>query len=332
MEIDGTESFDFLPESSSGLHLQIHPLVLLNVGDHFTRVVVQSEEVVAGFASASSDGTNDRVYQYNKSGVVRVIGCLLGEQKGRILDVRNSFDLVVLEGSDESVDFDMLHKKLEQYRQVHPGMDFLGWYATGSDLQDVDVEIHSKMLEINGTSIFMLYNPVRPEGMNDDSLWLFESERHTQGGNKSTVFTRSKFEFVSSEMENVVANHLSNVSLSDDDTTVVDQLKNHHTNLKGAVESLIERVKQMHSILLGMKQGNIGFDPVVVRLIAEFADKLPAADQVALFSREQEQAQKDSTLNTLLAVIVAGSASSEKLMQKHTFFSKRGKEHLKYSY
>ena len=41
------------------------------------------------------------------------------------------------------------------------------------------------------------------------------------------VFTRSKFEFVSSEMENIVVNHLTNVSLSDDDTTVVDQRAFH---------------------------------------------------------------------------------------------------------
>ena len=60
-------------------------------------------------------------------------------------------------------------------RQVHPGLDFLGWYATGSDLQDVDVKIQSKMLEMNGTSIFMLYNPMSPEGTSKDSLWVFES-------------------------------------------------------------------------------------------------------------------------------------------------------------
>jgi hypothetical protein len=84
---------------------------VLNVGDHFTRAVVSSEEAVP---SASSDEMKGPVYKYDENGVLRVIGCLLGEQKGRILDVRNSFDLVMQEGTDESVDFDMLHKKLEQ--------------------------------------------------------------------------------------------------------------------------------------------------------------------------------------------------------------------------
>ena len=140
MEIDSTEPFEFLPESSSGLHLQVHPvrnvdahifikmnlieylnifieccslsqLVVLNVGDHFTRAVVNSEEAVP---SASCDEIKCPVYKCDKNGVLRVIGCLLGEQKGRILDVRNSFDLVMQEGPDESVDFDVLHKKLEQ--------------------------------------------------------------------------------------------------------------------------------------------------------------------------------------------------------------------------
>jgi hypothetical protein len=60
-------------------------------------------------------------------------------------------------------------------QQVHPGLDFLGWYATGSDLQDVDVKIQSKFLEMNGASIFMLYNPISPEGTSKDSLWVFES-------------------------------------------------------------------------------------------------------------------------------------------------------------
>ena len=90
-------------------------------------------------------------------------------------------------------------------------------------------------------------------------------------------------------------------------------VKNHHMNLKGAVESLTERVKQMHSILVGMQQGGIRYDSVLVRSIADFADKLPAADQLVNFSREQEQAQRDSMLNTLLAVIMAGSASSMSL-------------------
>ena len=64
--------------------------------------------------SGSNDEMKSPVYQCDEIGVLRVIGCLLGEQKGRTLDVRNSFDLVMPEGPDESVDFDMLHKKLEQ--------------------------------------------------------------------------------------------------------------------------------------------------------------------------------------------------------------------------
>lgn len=86
-------------------------------------------------------------------------------------------------------------------------------------------------------------------------------------------------------------------------------MKNHHMNLKGAVESLTDRVKQMHSILVEMKQGGVRYDSLLVRSIADFADKLPAADQLVNNSREQEQAQKDSMLNTLLAVVMAGSAS-----------------------
>ena len=56
-------------ESSSGLQLELHPLVLLNVSDHWTR----TKAVQGGKPS-------------------RVLGCLLGHQHGRVPAIVNSFE------------------------------------------------------------------------------------------------------------------------------------------------------------------------------------------------------------------------------------------------
>ena len=70
-------------------------LVLINISDHATRI------------SATSGGP---------SGDVRVLGCLLGQQAGRVVDISNSFELrheLTAEGG-VMLDEAFVTKKLEQ--------------------------------------------------------------------------------------------------------------------------------------------------------------------------------------------------------------------------
>ena len=56
--------------STSGLTFKLHPLVILNISDHHTRVKAQGN----GMA-------------------LRVLGCVLGIQTGRTVEIFNSFEL-----------------------------------------------------------------------------------------------------------------------------------------------------------------------------------------------------------------------------------------------
>ncbi len=60
-------------KSSSGLQFRLHPLVLINVSDHSTRTRANT------VASATSS--------------IKVLGCLLGTQSGRSIDISNSFEI-----------------------------------------------------------------------------------------------------------------------------------------------------------------------------------------------------------------------------------------------
>jgi len=71
-------------------------LVLINISDHHTRTKL----------NAPSD---------QKSAPARVVGCLLGQQLGRSVSIRNSFEVNNTFPEDANqVDFGFLHKKLEQ--------------------------------------------------------------------------------------------------------------------------------------------------------------------------------------------------------------------------
>lgn len=87
------------------LEVNVHPIVLMNISDHFTRVKAQ-----------------------NRGEAERVIGALLGTQVGRQVSILNSCELIYTQtpaGIDP--DFDFADKRLELFAQVFPTFDFLGW-------------------------------------------------------------------------------------------------------------------------------------------------------------------------------------------------------------
>ena len=69
-------------------------LVLINISDHHTRTR-------ANAPAGSKEG-------------IRVLGCLLGQQAGRVVDISNSFEMRYREGSSAEIDEAFLHKKMEQ--------------------------------------------------------------------------------------------------------------------------------------------------------------------------------------------------------------------------
>ena len=125
-------------------------LVLINISDHAMRI------------SATSGGP---------SGEVRVLGCLLGQQAGRVVDISNSFELrhVVTAGGSVMLDEAFVTKKLEQCKhtswwslhasskawltcvgctadkQTFAHLDVVGWYATGADVQETDIHMHRRV-------------------------------------------------------------------------------------------------------------------------------------------------------------------------------------------
>merc|ERR1712123_157310 len=100
----------------------VHPLVLLSVTDHFTRV--------------------------GKTGSGRVVGILLGKwtMGGTELDISNSFALPFDEDSKDSkiwfLDHDYLDSMFSMFKKVNARERIVGWYHTGPRLKANDMAIH----------------------------------------------------------------------------------------------------------------------------------------------------------------------------------------------
>ena len=117
--------------TAGSVTVSLHPLVIMNISEHWTRTKAQA-------------GSPQKVY-----------GALIGKQKGRAIEVMNSFELDfnTVEGK-VLIDRDYYNIKEEQFKQVFSEMDFLGWYSTGEAPTEDDIEIHKQICDIN--EIFLL--------------------------------------------------------------------------------------------------------------------------------------------------------------------------------
>jgi len=97
--------------SSSGLTFKLHPLVIVNISDHYTRVKSQMNPTLAqpNSNNASAPNGGDGVVS---SLPLRVYGCVIGVQKGRTVEIFNSFELLY-DPSTHSLDRTFLEKKQE---------------------------------------------------------------------------------------------------------------------------------------------------------------------------------------------------------------------------
>ncbi|KAF2537783.1 hypothetical protein F2Q68_00021846 [Brassica cretica] len=97
------------PSSSSGLTFKLHPLVIVNISDHYTRVKTQLNPPPSVCATENASSNNgEAMLQPNP----RVYGCVIGVQRGRTVEIFNSFELL-FDPSTETLDRSFLEKKQE---------------------------------------------------------------------------------------------------------------------------------------------------------------------------------------------------------------------------
>lgn len=92
--------------SSSGLTFKLHPLVIVNISDHYIRIKSQLQHSETPDSSSANGGGPSTAAD------LRVFGCLIGVQCGRTVEIFNSFELVY-DSSSHSLDRAYLEKKQE---------------------------------------------------------------------------------------------------------------------------------------------------------------------------------------------------------------------------
>ena len=164
--------------TAGSVSVSLHPLVIMNISEHWTRTKAQM-------------GSPQQVF-----------GALIGKQKGRNVEVMNSFELdyTTVEGKI-IINRDYYDLKEEQFKQVFSEMDFLGWYSTGDNPTEDDIELHKQICNINESPLFLQLNPISGRQA-DLPISVFESVIDIVKGETRMLFVKLGYTLATEEVRN----------------------------------------------------------------------------------------------------------------------------------
>jgi COP9 signalosome complex subunit 6 len=252
--------------SGGSVNVSLHPLVIMNISDHFTRVRVQQQE---------------------ESGLPNVYGALLGTQKGRSIDICNSFELVV--SVERLLDRSYFTSKEEQFKQVFSTMEFVGWYTIGGSPTKEDVEFHQQVCPDSENGLLLKLSPIsRTDQL---PLSIYESLIEIVEGRATVLFTPVSYTLATEEAERIGVDHVARSSVAGTTLTSAGDLPKNHE---------------------------------ILRKVSSLCHQLPVLDGTS-FQKEFHSMTNDVVLMTYLATITKGLATTSELVQKvNTIYDRHG--------
>lgn len=271
------------------ISLSLHPLVLMNISEHWTRVRAQ------------------------EGSAQQVIGALIGKQKGRNLELMNSFELVFTGiGGDIIIDKDYYNTKEEQFKQVFSDMDFLGWYTTGDAPDDSDIKVHKQICEINESPVFLKLNPMATHS-EQLPVTLYESVIDLVDGQATMLFIELHYTLATEEAERIGVDHVARMSNNDasESSLVAEHLSAQHS----AIKMLHSRVRLVLDYLRMVEAGKLPRSHEVLRDAYSLSHRLPVI-QSPRFHGDFYNQCNDVGLMTYLGTITKGCNDMNQLVNK----------------
>ncbi|VDO78403.1 unnamed protein product [Soboliphyme baturini] len=252
METDPEEERFRLANSNvqPSVDILLHPLVLVNISEHHTRVKAQNV--------IPSDP---------------VVGALIGRQHGRILELTNSFELPYHIIDDHVIiDRDYFNTRVSQYKEVFTDDDFLGWYLTGERPLPSDVYIHRQFFPMNESPVLLRLNPnCKPS--QQLPIKIYESILDVVDGETCMQFVELNYSLITEEAERIGIDHLARLSISD--TPQVSLVTEHLNAPYGAVRMLCSRLRLLVAYMKAVEAGTLQRNYDILREIAGLYHSLP---------------------------------------------------------
>jgi COP9 signalosome complex subunit 6 len=275
----------------------LHPLVIMNISDHYTRSRV-GPRTLTGPSK-------------------RVVGALFGQQQGRRVEIHTTFELVFTEKDGTIIiDTAIMRQKKEQYTAVFPNYEVLGWYMTGDAIFEKDTVAHKELMQFNESPLLLVVDCEPGKDARSLGAYVYEtSVEVTKDSGVSYSFQRVGYNIESEESERI---GIQNVTQIDSDNSGRSALMPHCATLSVAVTMLQSRVQIVTAYLRAVQAGEIPPDHQLLRRLSSLCNKLPCADSAGFdgtFSTEYQ----DVELITYLGLLSKGSSTLNDVIDRYRF-------------
>jgi 26S proteasome regulatory subunit N8 len=272
---------DVKEEKKKKRDVVVHPIVLLSVVDHYTRVA--------------------------KGTTKRVVGTLLGEVQGYDLHITNCFAVPFEEDPRDPQVWFLDHNFHEQmfamFKKVNAKERVVGWYSTGPKIKPSDLNIHELYRRYCPEPVLVVMD-VQPK----DLELPMEAYYSVQEQTSDEVFKRTFLHVNSTvgayEAEEVGVEHLlrdiKNASASTLAVRVGDKI--------GALKGLSLRLKEISAYLSQVVAGKLPVNQEIIYQLQEIFNLLPDQDSEELirsFAMETNDMMLALYLGSMLRSTVA---------------------------
>uniref|UniRef100_A0A8C6KF97 COP9 signalosome complex subunit 6 n=1 Tax=Nothobranchius furzeri TaxID=105023 RepID=A0A8C6KF97_NOTFU len=240
---------------TGSVSVALHPLVILNISDHWIRIRSQEGRPMQGM----------------------LIGALIGKQEGRNIEVMNSFELMSHTIDDKvHIDKEYYYTKEEQFKQVFKEMEFLGWYTTGGPPDQSDIHIHKQVCEIIESPLFLKLNPMTKH--TDLPVSVYESVIDIISGEATMLFAELTYTLATEEAERIGVDHVARMTATGtgENSTVAEHLIAQHS----AIKMLHSRVKIILEYVKAVEAGEVPFNHEILREANALCHRLPVLSTI----------------------------------------------------
>ncbi|KAM3724680.1 COP9 signalosome complex subunit [Dirofilaria immitis] len=257
-------------ETSSAITISLHPLVIMNISEHVTRISVQ----------------------HNDGKPFEIFGAILGKQSGRHIEMMNSFEV---KWSDEGkgyavIDTNFLSTREQQYQEVFHDLDYVGWYTIGGATPtQADWEVHQQFSIIHESPILVKLDPKAPPG-NKLPVAIYESVCTTglsTSSPNSVVWRSVSWSLASEQAERIGIEHVAQIStvsantMSSTNKQIVGQL--------GAINMLQSRLELIYDYLKAVRADELPRDEGIIREIAQLVRRVPVMSSAKFLEQYKNQ-------------------------------------------
>ncbi|XP_030921110.1 COP9 signalosome complex subunit 6 [Geospiza fortis] len=233
---------------TGSVSVALHPLVILNISDHWIRLRSQEGRNGQGGGMVPKKIPNSAPKILHSAPKI-------APKKSQILPQNNP----------------KFCPKNPTFKQVFKDLEFLGWYTTGGPPEPADIHVHKQVCEIIESPLFLKLNPMTKH--TDLPVSVFESVIDIINREATMLFAELPYTLATEEAERIGVDHVARMTATGggENSTVAEHLIAQHS----AIKMLHSRVRLILEYVRAAEAGEVPFNHEILREACALCHCLP---------------------------------------------------------